>query len=709
MKREPSGFTVWITFSVLLIFLAACGAPTQSEPVAGTTGTVGDTTGAASTVANITITATPSTITTGETSSIQATVTTSAGANVADGTSIKFSVSNSSYGTITSSATTASGIATATFTAASVPGTVTITATSGSISQTVAVIISAPATGSITFVSASPQVIGIKGSGQSTTSTVTFSVKDVNGNSALDGITVNFTMNGPSGGKQPSSGGEYIGSDDGTPTTATASTSGGNAKAILNTGSVAGPVTITASVTVGAQIVSASSAVISIGGGVPSARHFNLATTKFNLPGLIWSGREETISAYIADRFGNYNVLEGTAVSFYTEAGAIDRQGIMDATGKTSVTVRTQSPMPPDIIRASAGGTVSTAYFGGINEPYYTSGSSTYNPRDGWVAVLATVQGEEAFNDANGNGLYDTGETFTDLGEPFYDKNDDGCYNNGTTKNCSGTVSASTDPFEEYIDADGDGSYDAPNDVWDGPGCADSGCQTSKMIWDDIRLVFSGDYSLWPSPDANNCYNTSSEDPSCNATWGSACFAVSPASITKGSSGSFTVIIGDLNLNRLPGGTKIEASSSTGTVFPSSTDLVDGLSRGPSSFSFSVDIDADSTKNSATVGITVTDTDTNESSCYTSVPLVAAPLIITTSSLPSGTVGAAYSFTLTATGGTEPYTWTSGALPAGLSLDSSSGAISGTPAGPAGSSSITFTVYDSTGDSTSKSLSLTIN
>ncbi len=60
------------------------------------------------------------------------------------------------------------------------------------------------------------------------------------------------------------------------------------------------------------------------------------------------------------------------------------------------------------------------------------------------------------------------------------------------------------------------------------------------------------------------------------------------------------------------------------------------------------------------------------------------------SPLPDATQGTAYSFQLTAVGGTPPYTWTvaSGSLPAGLHL-SSSGLISGTPEG---GSSATFTV-----------------
>ncbi len=56
-------------------------------------------------------------------------------------------------------------------------------------------------------------------------------------------------------------------------------------------------------------------------------------------------------------------------------------------------------------------------------------------------------------------------------------------------------------------------------------------------------------------------------------------------------------------------------------------------------------------------------------------------LVVTTTSLPGGTVNTPYSAVLHATGGTSPYTWSisSGALPSGLTLDSASGTISGTP------------------------------
>jgi len=96
----------------------------------------------------------------------------------------------------------------------------------------------------------------------------------------------------------------------------------------------------------------------------------------------------------------------------------------------------------------------------------------------------------------------------------------------------------------------------------------------------------------------------------------------------------------------------------------------------------------------------------------------AAPptLTITTpagSALPSGSVGSAYSTSLNATGGTGAQTWsvTSGALPNGVSLNPSTGAITGTPqVGSNGTRSLTVRVQDSGSppQSAQKPLSITI-
>ena len=97
------------------------------------------------------------------------------------------------------------------------------------------------------------------------------------------------------------------------------------------------------------------------------------------------------------------------------------------------------------------------------------------------------------------------------------------------------------------------------------------------------------------------------------------------------------------------------------------------------------------------------------------LPLTVNPAANTTvsvgtpSPLPAGVVGTPYSQTLTATGGTGPYTWTIlfGSLPSGLTL-SSSGVISGTPL-TAGAQNFTVSLHDSLAVAASGALSLTIN
>ena len=71
-------------------------------------------------------------------------------------------------------------------------------------------------------------------------------------------------------------------------------------------------------------------------------------------------------------------------------------------------------------------------------------------------------------------------------------------------------------------------------------------------------------------------------------------------------------------------------------------------------------------------------------------------LKITTKRLLDGEKNKAYSATLAASGGTQPYTWSvsAGSLPAGLTLNSSTGVISGTPT-TVGDYSFTIQVSDS--------------
>ena len=88
-------------------------------------------------------------------------------------------------------------------------------------------------------------------------------------------------------------------------------------------------------------------------------------------------------------------------------------------------------------------------------------------------------------------------------------------------------------------------------------------------------------------------------------------------------------------------------------------------------------------------------------------PPPTRPLVITTTSLPSGTVGEPYSATLAASGGGTPYRWSATGLPGGLTLNPNTGSITGTPT-TGGLRTVDIEVTDSAGATASVSRTLAI-
>ncbi|WP_295515122.1 autotransporter domain-containing protein [uncultured Pseudomonas sp.] len=91
-----------------------------------------------------------------------------------------------------------------------------------------------------------------------------------------------------------------------------------------------------------------------------------------------------------------------------------------------------------------------------------------------------------------------------------------------------------------------------------------------------------------------------------------------------------------------------------------------------------------------------------------SITVTASALVLTPAAgaLPAASVGSAYRQVFSATGGVSPYSFSAAGLPAGLSLDASSGSLSGTPTSM-GSTSFSITVTDASGTRASASYSLT--
>ena len=91
-------------------------------------------------------------------------------------------------------------------------------------------------------------------------------------------------------------------------------------------------------------------------------------------------------------------------------------------------------------------------------------------------------------------------------------------------------------------------------------------------------------------------------------------------------------------------------------------------------------------------------------------PISDPTLSISSSVLASGTEGTAYAQSLSASGGTPGYTWSvsQGSLPPGLTLDATTGLISGTPTS-AGNSNVIITVTDDGAPAKTQTVTLSLN
>lgn len=116
--------------------------------------------------------------------------------------------------------------------------------------------------------------------------------------------------------------------------------------------------------------------------------------------------------------------------------------------------------------------------------------------------------------------------------------------------------------------------------------------------------------------------------------------------------------------------------------------------------------------NATPLSFTVVDSSqpTKVATATLSLTIAPQPLQISTTSLANGQLGSAYTAGLSVTGGTPPYTWavTSGSLPAALTLNAATGAISGMPSAEVAATPITFTVTDSTSPVLTKSVALSL-
>lgn len=325
-----------------------------------------------------------------------------------------------------------------------------------------------PPIAGLQFIGASPSVIYQLGSPGANTSRVTFKVVDSLGG-LVPGIAVAASLTNTDGGIN------FCNS----PSTATSDVKG---EVVF---SVCGG-TLPATVQVRGTLVSmpsvyADSNVLTIQTGLPTQRFLDISTTAHNfLVGGYFtvkvSGKTTAVNIYAADRQGN-PVPDGTPVSLVAEGGQLNTQDVSSC------------------ILKNGGCSVEL-----IGQDYRPMGSNATDgdPRPGRVTVLAFMDGEEYFVDANFNNRYDDGELFEDLGTPYLDKDESkvfaASYKNLVTLTDEGEV---TYP----VPASAVGTKSCPTNS--SIGLSASGTCNGK--WDrltkvrrGITLIFSGPYIAQP-------------------------------------------------------------------------------------------------------------------------------------------------------------------------------------------------------------------
>jgi hypothetical protein len=370
----------------------------------------------------------------GGSTSVSVTVKDANGAAFTQAVDVVFTSAQAVLGkaTINSPVRTVNGVATTTYQASTATGTDTITASISGSNVTATLTINPLSASAITFVSATPVNIGLKGMGGVgilETSKVTFRVLDVAGQPKAN-QQVDFVLNTTVGGLALTAISGSSGAD-------------GTVSTTVQAGTIATPVRVTATLRGITPTIATQSDQLVVSTGVPAQDGFSIAIETlnpecFNIDGII-----DRVTARLSDHFHN-PVPDGTAVSFTTSGGSI-QPSCTTIGGACSVNWTSQDPRP-------------------------------IAPSSGRAVILAYAVGEEAFIDLNGNGVADAGE-FIDTTEAFRDDNENGV----------------REVAETFIDFNSNGLFNGPDGQFNGvlQGAAFAGAPKSKHVFSNATIAMS--------------------------------------------------------------------------------------------------------------------------------------------------------------------------------------------------------------------------
>ncbi len=473
-------------------------------------------------------------------------------------TSISFSsdCSTNDNATLDSPVTSLSGSASSTFSDISCSGnserndTIIATATvnGSSLNASLPFTLARQTLSNVSFVSADPSQIRIKGSGgtgSTESSLVTFLVTSANGQPAAQ-QTVNFSLDTSVGGLQFA---------NGKVTDNSITNSQGLVSVRVQAGTIPTPVRVVASTTDADtnQTITSQSEQLTVNTGLPQQLGFSISRSNGNPEAGDYNGEEVTITVYASDSFAN-PAPDDTTINFTAEGGQIQPSCTI-ANGRCSVIWTSASP------RVSDHRVTIMAYALGHETFFDINGNNVFDDADGGV-VNGCLSGTTSVA-CSGNGMdvetyHDGG--FVDLPDAFRDDNESRVHDSG----------------EPYFNIQASNTYQLADGKFNGPQCQGTLCDSTAMstyIRKALVLTMSGsDANFVVSQDGSliNNYDTD----------------VQP--ITLDATAKFDVVLTDSANQILPSGTILTVTSTEGELQFTGYTVPNKSSAGGTSTSFTL-------------------------------------------------------------------------------------------------------------------------
>lgn len=308
------------------------------------------------------------------------------------------------------------------------------------------------------FAGMEPQIIGVTNSGIEESGTVTFCFESSRGVPVAANTRVEFEF-----------GLKVTGLEANAQSALT--DAAGCASIEVTAGQQAGLFEVRATVPFGTSESTCTSTPLPIRHGRPTATGWNLQCDTSNAGALTNAAGDEIFSdctvqcqGYLRDRFGNPVNSPETLIYFASEQGTITSPIAPDANGRFVTTYNPNGNRPRNVEPIPGEPAVVDTVTGDVA-----------NPRDMFVTIMAWTNGEEGFDDTDGDGYYTDGEVFIDLPEPYVDNDDNDQFN---------PEFPVTDRFVdvETAERDANGAWDSENLTWD----------ANTVIWTRTGVVLSG-------------------------------------------------------------------------------------------------------------------------------------------------------------------------------------------------------------------------